>query len=119
VLRATDIQEGVSDTVLVKDKLYVAEGNLEKPGVPPGHVSIWNVRDPLKPVLIKRLSPGQGLPAQFGDAHELAKTQDGRYVFIQSFRSGYLIKMDTRTDAMVHAWSAADGFSIPHGLAAR
>lgn len=119
VLRADQLKEGVSDVAVTQGKLYVAEGNVVKEGVPPGHVSVWDIRNRAKPVLVKRLSANQGLPASFGDAHELAVTADGRYVFTQSYRSGHLIKIDSRTDTAVSVWDASRGLPMPHGLSTR
>ena len=119
VLRAAQLLEGVSDTIVVQDKLYVAEGNVAKDGVPPGHVSIWSIRDRAKPTFIKRLSANKGLPSSFGDAHELAMTPDGRYVFAQSYRSGHLAKIDAKNDEVAKVWGAAEGMPMPHGLSSR
>ncbi len=116
VLKASDLLEGVSDVAIAQGKLYVAEGNIAKTGTPPGHVSIWNIKDNLKPVFIKRFSAGKGLPAGYADTHELAVTPDSRYVFAESFRSGYVIKIDAKTDAVAKIWSAAEGVSMPHGF---
>lgn len=119
VLNAAQLLEGVSDTVIAQGKLYVAEGNVAKDGIPPGHVSIWNISDHAKPTFIKRFSADKGLPTSFGDAHELAATPDGRYVFAQSFRSGYLAKIDTRDDTIAKVWGATEGLPMPHGLSAQ
>lgn len=119
VLNASQLLEGVSDTVISQNKLYVAEGNVAKDGVPPGHVSVWNISNRAKPVFLKRLSADKGLPSSFGDTHELAVTPDGRYVFAQSYRSGHLAKIDTQSDQMSKVWSAAEGMSMPHGLSMR
>lgn len=119
VLNAAQLHEGVSDTVIAQNKLYVAEGNVAKDGVPPGHVSVWNISNRAKPVFIKRLSADKGLPSSFGDAHELSVTPDGRYVFAQSYRSGHLAKIDTRSDQMEKVWGAAEGMTMPHGLSTR
>ncbi len=104
---------------MANDKLYVAEGNVAKDGVPPGHVSVWSIRNRLKPVFIKRFSANQGLPASFGDAHELATTPDKRHVFAQSYRSGHLIKIDSRDDRVVGVWDATKGLPMPHGISAQ
>lgn len=116
VLKSSDLLEGVSDVAIAQGKLYVGEGNIEKTGTPPGHVSIWNIKDSLKPAFLKRFSAGKGLPAGYADTHELAVTPDGRYVFAESFRSGYIVKFDAVKDVVSKTWSAADGVSMPHGF---
>lgn len=116
VLNATQLLEGVSDVTVVRNKLYVAEGNVVKDGIPPGHVSIWDISHRLKPIFIKRFSADQGLPSSFGDAHELAATPDGHYVFVQSYRSGHLAKIDTHDDKITNVWGAAEGLPTPHGV---
>lgn len=77
--------------------------------MPPGHVSVWDIRNRAKPVFIKRLSADKGLPSSFGDAHELAVTPDERYVFAQSYRSGHLAKIDTQSDQMAKVWGEGVG----------
>lgn len=119
VLGPEQILEGVSDVAIAGDKLYVAEGNIFKEGVPPGHVSIWDISHRMRPAFIKRLSANRGLPAAFGDAHELEVSADGRYVFAQSFRSGYLLKIDSRRDKVAQVWGAEQGMYMPHGFSSR
>ena len=116
VLKSSDLLEGVSDVAIAHGKLYVAEGNIEKTGTPPGHVSIWNIKDSLKPAFVKRFSAGKGLPAGYADTHELVVTPDGRFVFAESFRSGYIFKIDAAKDVITNVWSAAEGVSMPHGF---
>jgi|CXWL01.1.fsa_nt_gi DNA-binding beta-propeller fold protein YncE len=116
VLKSSDVLEGVSDVAIARGKLYVAEGNIEKTGTPPGHISIWDIKNDLKPAFIKRFSAGKGLPATYADTHELAVTPDGHYVFAESFRSGFVVKIDAAKDSIIKTWSAAEGLSMPHGF---
>lgn len=112
----TGILEGVSDTVVAGGKLYVAEGNVEKM-MPPGHLSIWNISNPLVPTFVKRLSAGAGgLPADFLDAHELDLTPDGKFVYIESFRSNHSIKVDVATNNVAKVLDSTNDLSLSHGL---
>lgn len=107
--------EGVSDTVVVGTKLYVAEGNVEKTA-PPGHLSIWDITNPESPKFLKRLSAGDGLPSDFLDSHELDLTPDKKFVILESFRTSHSIKVDTATDTVAKVFSKADGLDLSHGL---
>ncbi|MBY0242295.1 MAG: hypothetical protein K2X55_23580 [Burkholderiaceae bacterium] len=112
-----------SDVALAHDKLYVAEedswGRL--PNAPAtdygrdGYVSIWDVSDPDTPKFIKRLAPGQGLPADFRNAHTASAIEDGDAVYVSSFISNHLIKIDTETDTVTKVYSMDDGLMMYHG----
>ena len=119
VLDAKDILEGVSDVVIANGKLYVAEGNVAQllaGDEAPGHLSIWNIKDPWRPVFVKRLSAEKGLPDDFSNAHGVAESHDGRVVFVESFSSNYLIQIDTETDTAVRIFDGSDGLDFTHGL---
>jgi len=119
VLTATEILEGVSDLALAGDKMYVAEGNVAQflaGEETPGHVSVFNISDPLKPTLIKRFSAGQGFPDGFSNAHSLGISADGASVFAESFSSHYLIQIDGRDDSVVRAYHKAEGLDTTHGI---
>lgn len=119
ILNEEDLLEGASDTIIANNKLYVAEGNIAKflsNQDAPGNLSIWSLSDPLSPTLIKRLSPGNGLPDHFSNAHSLAKTKDEDQIFLESFSSNYLIKIDTKSDEVTATFDSGDGLIATHGL---
>jgi len=119
VLGEEDLLEGVSDTVIANGKLYVAEGNVAQllAGEPaPGHLSVWDIKDPQKPRFHKRLSAGKGLPQGFANAHGLAESADGGTVFLESFSSNYLVHIDTSDDTVKRVFQGADGLDFSHGL---
>ena len=119
VLTATEILEGVSDLALAKDKLYVAEGNVAQflaGEETPGHVSVWSIADPIKPVLVKRFSAGDGFPEVFSNAHSLASSADGSKVFAESFSSNYLIEIDTSDDSVTRVFDQDSGLDTTHGI---
>jgi hypothetical protein len=110
------VTEGVSDCRIANGKLYVGEGNVVL-GVPPGYFSAWDISNPEAPTLVKRMSAGDGLPADFLDGHEVMRSPDGSSVFLQSFRSSHLVQVDTATDNVVRVWNKTDdGMSLPHGM---
>ncbi|MFC5473623.1 hypothetical protein [Paraherbaspirillum soli] len=113
-----------SDIAIVGNKMYVAEEDSwgEKTNAPKGdygrdgYISIWDISKQSQPKLIKRLSPGDGeLPADFRNAHTASAMLDGDFVFVSSFISNYLIKIDTKTDKVVKVFSKADGLEMFHG----
>ena len=81
----------------------------------PGYLSIWDISDREQPRLIKRLEPGRGLPDTFRLGHGLYATPDGSTLYIQDWKSAFLIKLDVRTDTVTKIWDQSDGFVAPHG----
>lgn len=119
VLGEEQLLEGVSDTVLAAGKMYVAEGNVAQfldGEETPGYLSIWDLKDPTRPTLIKRLSAGTGLPETFSNAHGLAESRDGSVVYVESFSSNFLIGIDTKTDEVRRIYTTDDGLDATHGL---
>jgi DNA-binding beta-propeller fold protein YncE len=112
-----------SDVALAHGKLYVAEEDSwgRKPNAPAsdygrdGYVSIWDVSNPAAPKFIKRLAPGQGLPADFRNAHTASATLDGDFVYVSSFISNHLVKIDTATDTVTKVYSMDQGLMMFHG----
>lgn len=105
-----------SDQVIANGKLYVAEEDtLDKSYGDDGFVSIFDLRKPYKPKFIKRLKPGDGLPEDFAIAHGLTVTPDQKSVFVASYISSYIAKIDTSTDTVTKVWGSEDGLSMPHG----
>lgn len=112
-----------SDVALAHGKLYVAEEDSwgRKPNAPAsdygrdGYVSIWDVSNPAAPKFIKRLAPGQGLPADFRNAHTASATLDGDFVYVSSFISNHLVKIDTATDTVTKVYGMDQGLMMFHG----
>ena len=119
ILKGNDLLEGASDTIVANNKLYVAEGNVAKflsGENAPGHLSVWDFHDQRNPTLIKRLSPGTGLPDSFANAHSLARTHNEKTVFLESFSSNYLLQINSQTDEVEEVFSSGDGLINTHGL---
>ncbi|WP_328470606.1 hypothetical protein OHA21_04990 [Actinoplanes sp. NBC_00393] len=124
VVAPTSLVEGAgmfrcpSDVAIANSKLYVAEedswtGSPCRPG--DGFLSVWDLDDPGKPHFIKRFRPDVELPADFRDAHTTTATADEESVFVSSFTSDHLIRIDTGTDKVAKVFSASDGLARFHG----
>ncbi|HUP02099.1 MAG TPA: hypothetical protein VM737_11335 [Gemmatimonadota bacterium] len=109
------IYKGASDLIIVGDKLYVGEEDTTDDEIDASYVSVWDIRDPLAPKFLKRLSPGEGLPEGWTVSHEFYRTPDGLHLYVQSWHSGHLVKIDPATDEVIKVWSKEDGFVMPHG----
>ncbi len=112
------VLEAVSYNLIANNKLYVCEGSFPQGFDAPGYLSIWDISDMSNPTLITRWSAGNGLPDSFRQCHELAKTPDGRYVFVQSFASDAFIQIDTSDDTIAHSWDR-ESMRVPHGIYVR
>jgi hypothetical protein len=128
VIGPTDTPDGAgmyrspSDVAIANGKLYVAEEDSWglRPDQPStygrdGYISIWDISDRRAPCLLKRLRPGGELPADFRNAHTASVTHDGESVFISSFVSDHLIRIDTSTDQVAKVYSHHDGLHMFHG----
>jgi hypothetical protein len=111
-----------SDVAVAAGKLYVAEEDswAPSPDMPAlygrdGYVSVWDICDLHKPEFIKRLRPGYELPEDFRNAHTITAMVDEDSVFVSSFVSNHLIRIDTATDDVAKVFSAADGLDMFHG----
>jgi hypothetical protein len=111
-----------SDVAVAAGKLYVAEEdswtvNDEMPSSygQDGFISIWDISNHAKPCFIKRLRPGHELPSDFRNAHTATAMFDEDSVFISSFVSNYLVRIDTATDEVAKVYSADDGLDMFHG----
>jgi len=111
-----------SDLTIAKGKLYVAEE--DSWGVHPdnpstygrdGYISVWGLGDRREPRFLKRLRPGLELPADFRNAHTATAMHDEDSVFVSSFVSDHLVRIDTSTDSVAKVYSADDGLSMFHG----
>lgn len=105
-----------SDFIVVGNKLYVAEeDSLDPTFGDDGYVAVYDITDIQNPEFIKRLKPGDGLPADFRIAHGLSPSSDGSAVYVASYLSAYLLKIDTETDTVVVEYGEDDGLISTHG----
>lgn len=110
------IYRSPSDFAVVGDKLYVAEeDSLGDSFGSDGFVSVFDISDPQDPSFIKRFQPGAELPADFAIAHGINATPDGEYIYVASYASDYIIKIDTSEDEVVKVYGSQDGLNAPHG----
>ena len=124
ILSATDKPDGegifrsASDIAVVGNKLYIAEEDTIDPILgDDGYISVFDISDQYRPQFLKRFKPGEGgLPAGFTVAHSLTPTPDHRYLFVASWHSGYVIKIDTLNDTVVKVFGPEDGLVMPHGF---
>ena len=80
-----------------------------------GFVSVWDISDRDKPKFIKRLRPGHELPDDFRNAHTATAMFDEDSVFVSSFVSNHLIRLETTNDKVAKVYSADDGLDMFHG----
>jgi hypothetical protein len=111
-----------SDLTIAKGKLYVAEEDSwgARTDDPfdygrDGYISIWSLYDRDRPSFLKRLRPGRELPANFRNAHTATAMFNEESVFISSFVSDHLVRIDTATDQVAKVYDADDGLSMFHG----
>jgi hypothetical protein len=105
-----------SDVNIANGKLYVAEEDtLDGTFGDDGYVAVFDLERPRKPRFLKRFKPGAELPDDFNIAHGLTVTPDQRFVYVASYASSYIVKIDTSTDSVVKVWGPSDGLSLPHG----
>jgi len=123
IISATDDVNGkgifrsASDLAVIGNKIYIAEEDTIDYGLfEDGYVSVFDISDAYRPQFLKRFKPGDGLPDGFTVAHSLTPTPDNRYLFVASWHSGYVVKIDTRTDMVVKVFGPEDGLAMPHGF---
>ena len=111
------IYKPASDTKIVNSKLYVGEeDSMDEEINNDGHVSIWDISDITNPQLINRLSPGKGLPENFEIGHTIYATPDNKFVYVESWHSAHLVKIDTAIDQVIQVFNKENaGFEHPHG----
>ena len=110
------IYRSASDLVVAGHKLYVAEEDtIDGSYGDDGFVSVFDISDIHHPRFLKRLQPGRELPADFTVAHGLNVTVDERYVYVASYASNYVIKIETETDKVVRVFGPHEGIQSPHG----
>lgn len=97
-------------------KLFVAEeDSLDASYADDGFVSVFDFSNREHPTFIKRLRPGRELPADFSVAHSLSTSMDEKSVIVESYTSGYVLKIDTGTLAVSELATSKQGFKMPHG----
>ncbi|MCV2884603.1 hypothetical protein OE749_07840 [Aestuariibacter sp. AA17] len=105
-----------SDIAVAAGKLYVAEeDSLDGTYGNDGYVSIYDLSNVNEPKFIKRLKPGVELPEGFNVSHSLGVTADERFIYLTSYASRFIIKIDTTTDTVVKVYDENDGLTMPHG----
>src|SRR5215467_4180790 len=111
------VYKPASDLAVVGKKLFVGEeDSMDNKIDNDGYISVWDFSDRSAPKFIKRLRPGKELPADFQLSHTLYPTLDGRYVYVEDWNGGHVVKIDTSTDGVVKVASKADvGWQMPHG----
>ncbi len=113
---ARGIFRSPSDLTVAGNKLYVAEeDSLGETFGRDGYVSVFDISNLYRPEFIKRFQPGEELPADFAVAHGISVTPDERNVYVASYASNYIIKIDTLQDQVVKVYNAKDGLDAPHG----
>jgi hypothetical protein len=127
VIRPTDSEAGAgmfrppSDVAVAAGKLYVAEEDSWTPSDLPGgygkdgYISVWDIANRAKPCFLKRLRPGHELPDDFRNAHTATAMFDEDSVFVSSFVSNHLVRIDTATDKVAKVYTAEDGLDMFHG----
>ncbi|MCI0443381.1 hypothetical protein L0244_10850 [bacterium] len=101
---------------VANNKLFIAEeDSLDASYANDGFVSVFDFSNRQSPKFIKRLRPGRELPANFSVAHSLSTSPDEKSVVVESYTSGYVLKIDTGTLAVSEIASSKQGFKMPHG----
>ncbi|MBA4143808.1 MAG: hypothetical protein H0X43_12655 [Nitrosospira sp.] len=110
------VYRSASDVAVAKGKLYVAEeDSLREEFATEGFVAVYDFTDMHDPKFIKRLKPGVELPSDFRLGHAMAVTVDEDAVYVSSYISNHIVKINTTTDEVVKVYTAEDGLDIPHG----
>lgn len=107
-----------SDLVVAGNKLYVAEeDSIDGSFGDDGFVSVFDISNIRQPLFLKRLKPGgdKELPKGFYIAHGLNLTLDESFVYVVSYASSYIVKINTETDEVEKVYDSDDGITAPHG----
>jgi hypothetical protein len=81
-----------------------------------GYVSVFDISDRRHPRFIKRLRPGVELPADFVVGHALVATPDGKSVIMESYPSGYILRIGVESLEVEHIIHGHAGqHAMPHG----
>lgn len=78
-----------------------------------GFVSVFDINNNYR--MVKRFRPGFELPDDFTVAHGLAMSLDQKFMYVSSYMSHYIIKIDTTTDTVVKVFGPDDNLLFPHG----
>ena len=101
---------------VANNKLFVGEeDSLDASYANDGFVSVFDFSNQEYPRFVKRLRPGRELPADYSVAHSLSRSVDGKSVVVESYTSGYVLRIDTGTLATSEIASPKQGFKMPHG----
>jgi hypothetical protein len=101
---------------VASNRLFIAEeDSLDASYADDGFVSVFDFSNREHPKFIKRLRPGRELPADFSVAHSLSTSVDEKNVVVESYTSGYVLKIDTGTLAVSEIANSKQGFKMPHG----
>lgn len=111
------VYRSASDMAIAGGKLFIAEeDSLDYDFGDDGYVAIYSLKNPLNPKLIKRLRPGKELPKGFSVAHTLSATPDDRHVYMASWASGFVVKINVATNNVEKVYGPDDGMVMPHGI---
>lgn len=112
------VLRSASYVALAQHKLFVAEeDSLDGSFGDDGFVSVFDFRNREHPQFIKRFRPGVELPADFNIAHAFSVTPDNKFVFLESYNSGYIVKIDVASLQVVHIDHHDDHDAADHDAA--
>jgi hypothetical protein len=101
---------------VAKNKLFIGEeDSLDSSYANDGFVSVFDFSNREYPRFVKRLRPGRELPADYSVAHSLSRSVDEKSVIVESYTSGYVLRIDTGTLVTSEIASPKQGFKMPHG----
>ncbi len=110
------VLRSASYVVVAGQKLFIAEeDSLDQSFGDDGFISVFDISDIMRPVFLKRFKPGAELPADYSVAHAISVTLDEQYVLVESYHSGYIIKIDVATLQVATVTGPEDGLVMPHG----
>lgn len=110
IFRSASWVEAVGCTLFVGE-----EDSLDDSFGDDGYVSVFDIRDRLHPRFIKRLKPGGELPADFTVAHAMVVTPDSKSIILESYPSGYILRIGVESLDVEHVIRHEAGHSMPHG----
>jgi DNA-binding beta-propeller fold protein YncE len=107
-----------SDIGVVGNKLFVAEeDSLDGTFGNDGYISIFDITSIKNPQLITRLKPGVELPKDFSNGHVVSVTPDKKHIYVSSFASNHIAKINAETNKVEKIYDSKDGLDMPHGEA--
>jgi hypothetical protein len=112
---AAGVFRSASWVTVVGCKLFIGEeDSLDDSFGDDGYVSVFDISNRLRPRFIKRLKPGADLPADFSVGHAMVATPDGKSVILESYPSGYILRIGVDSLKVEHVIRRA-GETMPHG----